>query len=123
MAFRAAVPERQFLRNGQLKWLVRRAMEGRLPAALTTLTGRGHQAAEWFDAASQALEALRTEVQCLAASPRMESLIDIPWVRALIGQWPARMGDAGQTFSYRRFLGVIGAARFARRFVEQTPSV
>jgi asparagine synthase (glutamine-hydrolysing) len=120
MAFRAAVPERQFLCNGQLKWLARRAMEGRLPDVLTGLRGRGLQAAEWFEASSQSREALRAEVECLAADPRMESLIDIPWLKKSVDEWPDRRCDAEQTFRYRRFLGVVTAARFARRFAGQT---
>jgi asparagine synthase (glutamine-hydrolysing) len=118
MAFRAAIPERQFLFQGQTKWLARRAMQGTLPAELVGLThrGRGQQAAEWFDAASQSRAALRAEIERVAANPRVESLIDVPLLRSLLVEWPAQLRDASQTFSYRRLLIVMGAARFMRRF-------
>jgi asparagine synthase (glutamine-hydrolysing) len=124
MAFRAALPERQFLFQGRTKWLVRRAMQDTLPAELVKQThrGRGQQAAEWFDAASQSREELREEVERLAVNPRIESLIDIPLLRSLLDAWPARPRDANQTFSYRRLLIVLGAARFMRRFLERRRS-
>ncbi len=124
MAFRAAIPERQFLYLGQTKWLVRRAMQAKLPAEVVEQShrGRGQQAAEWFDAAGQSREALRAEVECLAANPRVESLFDVPLLRSLVEGWPSRLHDTGQTFSYRRLLTVIGAARFMRRFLRRTPA-
>jgi asparagine synthase (glutamine-hydrolysing) len=124
MAFRAAIPERQFLFQGQTKWLVRRAMAGTLPAELVAQThrGRGLQAAEWFDAAGQSRDALRAEVDRLAVNPRIESLIDIPLLRSQLDTWPARLRDANDTFSYRRLLMVLSAGRFMRRFLEGTSS-
>jgi asparagine synthase (glutamine-hydrolysing) len=124
MAFRAAIPESQFLFRGQTKWLVRRAMEGTLPAELVAQThrSRGRQAAEWFDAATRSRDELRAEVERCAANPRIESLIDIPVLRSLLDAWPVRLQHVGQASSYRRLLIAIGAARFMRRFLERTPS-
>lgn len=124
MAFRAAIPERQFLFQGQTKWLVRRAMQATLPTELVTQThrGRGRQAANWFDAAGRSRDALRAEVERLAGTPRIESLIDIPLLRFLLDTWPARLRDARETFSYRRLLMVLSAGRFIRRFLERASS-
>ncbi len=62
------------------------------------------------------------EVELLAVHPRIEALIDIPLLRSLLDAWPVRLQGASQTFSYRRFLMAIGAARFMRRFLERTSS-
>lgn len=118
MAFRAAIPERQFLCNGQTKWLVRRAMDGILPEVLTSQRSRGLQAAEWFQAATESRGLLGEELDCLAANSRMESLFDIPLLREMIDAWPASISDENQAKSYKALLVVITGARFARRFLE-----
>jgi asparagine synthase (glutamine-hydrolysing) len=118
MAFRAAVPERQFLSNGQTKWLARRAMRNTLPEAVFDQTGRGEQAAEWFDAASRSRVELAAELENLAANPRMELVLDIPFMRSLMQAWPSKLSDKRNVFPYRRLLAVIGSARFARRIIE-----
>jgi len=118
MTFRAAIPERQFLCKGQTKWLARRAMDGILPEVLTSQRGRGLQAAEWFEAASQSRGLLREELDRLVGNARMESLFDIPLLRKLIGGWPASLSDANQAQSFRALLVVMNGARFTRRFLE-----
>lgn len=118
MAFRAAIPERQFLCNGQTKWLARRAMDGILPGVLTSQRGRGRQAAEWFEAATESRGLLSEELDRLAAISRLESLFDIPLLREMIGGWPTSVSDANEAASYKALLVVITGARFARRFLE-----
>jgi asparagine synthase (glutamine-hydrolysing) len=118
MVFRAAIPERQFLRNGEAKWLVRRAMRNKLPDLLFNQAARGQQAAEWFDAASASRHELNTEVERLSANPRMGSLVDIPLLQNLMRRWPSQVSNASEIFLYRRLLIIVSSARFVRRFIE-----
>jgi len=121
IAFRMAVPERQFLYCGETKWLLRRAMRDRLPGfTLDQRHHAGQQAAEWFDAATRALPALQEEVEKLAANPRIAAALDIAWLRQMLAAWPMALAYQDPISNrYRRFLIIVTAARFMRRFIEQ----
>jgi asparagine synthase (glutamine-hydrolysing) len=93
-------------------------MRNTLPEAVFDQTGRGEQAAEWFDAASRSRVELAAELENLAANPRMELVLDIPFMRSLMQAWPSKLSDKRNVFPYRRLLAVIGSARFARRIIE-----
>jgi asparagine synthase (glutamine-hydrolysing) len=118
LAFRAAIPEEQFLRNGELKWLVRRVMRGRLPERMFRETARGRQAADWFEAASASLQDLRAEVACLGENPLTRSLLDFPFLNKLTRDWPQSLASDQQVRSYARLVNLLAAGRFARRFDE-----
>jgi asparagine synthase (glutamine-hydrolysing) len=45
--FCIGIPEDQYLHNGFDRWLIRRAMKGRLPDSILQSTKRGAQAADW----------------------------------------------------------------------------
>ncbi len=122
IAFRVAVPERQFLYRGEAKWLLRRAMKNKLPDfILDQRHHAGRQAAEWFEAASQALPALHDEIKKLAANSRVASAIDIEWLGEMLDKWPKALDDNSiKSRRYRRFLIVVTFARFMRRFIEHT---
>lgn len=127
VAFRVATPERQFLRRGQTKWLLQRAMKGVLPPEIRDLRHHaGQQAAEWFEAVTRSRDAFEDEIDRLAANSRMAALIDIAGLRDNLAAWPATVGSAGSRGAltarrYRRFVVVVAYARFMRRFVEQEP--
>ena len=46
--FCIGIPEDQYLRNGRDRWLIRRAMDGRLPNVVLNQKKVGAQAADWF---------------------------------------------------------------------------
>ena len=46
--FCIGVPNDQYRRKGNERWLIRRAMQGRLPELVLSNTKRGDQAADWF---------------------------------------------------------------------------
>lgn len=124
VAFRVATPERQFLRRGQTKWLLQRAMKDVLPPEIRDLRHHaGQQAAEWFDAASRSRDAFEDEIGRLAANSRMAALIDVSGLRDSLAAWPGTAGSRGAATArrYRRFVMVVAFARFMRRFVEQEP--
>ncbi len=121
IAFRVAVSERQFLDHGEPKWLLRRAMRGTLPDfILDQRHHAGRQAAEWFDSATRTLPGINEEIERLAANQRTAAIVDIAWLRKLVDNWPTDIGYSdARARPYRRFLIVILAGRFLRRFLEQ----
>lgn len=117
-AFRARLPERQFLRQGQTRWLARRAMAGVLPKEVTEQRLRGRQAAEWFEAASGSLDLLREEVGRLGRNDRLQRIINLAEINGLLRNWPA-IPTPDQAAAYQRLLSIISAAHFMRRFMEK----
>ena len=119
VAFRAAIPDRQFLHGGNTRWLLRRTMADILPPVLTNQVGRAQQAADWFTAASDARNDLRQEVDCMAANPRLSAMFDVPLLRKLTDNWPAIVHGKQETHHYLRLLMTVCYARFARIFLER----
>jgi asparagine synthase (glutamine-hydrolysing) len=117
VAFRAAIPEAQFLNEGQTKWLLRRAMAEVLPAELMLQKNRGQQAAEWFDTARLAGESITAEVELVSANPRLRELFDVPLLHQLTRRWPEKIDGRETEIKYRRLLIVVGWARFMRHFL------
>jgi asparagine synthase (glutamine-hydrolysing) len=84
--FCLSIPEDQYLRDGQPRWLIRRAMAGRLPVEVLDNRLRGQQSANWTRSITSArarLEALlgRIERSALAAE-----VIDLPRMGRLLEQ-------------------------------------
>ncbi|MGE3535916.1 MAG: asparagine synthase-related protein [Candidatus Tectimicrobiota bacterium] len=84
-----AIPARQFLHQGQPRWLIRRAMADRLPPEILWNTQRGLQASDWFDR----LSARRTEIGHLLLQLEHHTLarraLDLDRLRSLLEHWPA----------------------------------
>ena len=115
-AFRARLPERQFLRHGQTRWLARRVMDGILPSELTEQRLRGRQAAEWFEAASQSRDLLLDEIGLLAHNGRLQNIFDLSAIEGHLKNWP-ESPTPDQTALYQRLLSILNAAHFMRRFI------
>lgn len=83
-----SIPDTQYLRDGTERWLVRRAMRGRLPDRVVERTTYGAQAADW----TEWLPALRPSLAAtLARIERSETArrwIDTERLRSLLDAWP-----------------------------------
>ncbi len=92
--FCLALPAHQFLRDGQPRWLIRRAMAGRLPPTVLNNRRRGRQASDWFDA----LSARQAEIAATLAQLEQDELarraLDLPRLRSLLADWPASTAAA-----------------------------
>ncbi len=82
--FCLSLPEQQYQRNGKSRWLLQRAMAGRLPAVILDNRQRGLQAAGWFDNLRAAQSLIRTELARLAESPLASEILDVPRMQKLI---------------------------------------
>lgn len=83
-----AVPESQYLRDGKTRWLLRRAMAGRLPAEILDCQNRGLQAADWYESTERDLPRIRRELERLQAHPSAGRYLDLPALQASLDAWP-----------------------------------
>jgi asparagine synthase (glutamine-hydrolysing) len=86
--FCLSIPDDQYLRDGQDRRLIRRAMQGLLPAQVTKSTLRGLQQPDWL----HLLTGVRPQIfELLAQLERSElarACLDLPRMRNLIEHWP-----------------------------------
>lgn len=114
--FCLSVPDTQYLRDGQTRWLLRRAMAGRLPAEIMESRSRGLQAADWYESAAGDLPRIREELARLEAHPSAGRYLDLPALRALVDAWPASgWHDAMVDMQYRyKLLRGLSVGAFVR---------
>lgn len=86
--FTLRVPSTQFCRDGQLRWLARRVLADRLPAACLTETRVGAQHPEWFDTLSSLRDTYQADLDRLGSSSRVARMVDLKRAQALLDDWP-----------------------------------
>lgn len=82
------VPEDQYHRDGQNRWLVRRLMRGLLPDAVLSNRRRGLQTSDWHLRMTRDLDQMRGDVESLARDPDTARMINLPRLRGLLSDWP-----------------------------------
>lgn len=87
--FCLSIPPDQFTRAGQDRFLARRVLSDRVPAAILDERRFGRQNAEWFDWLTRNRPWLASELDAIHASPLGRELLDLPRLRALLDDWPA----------------------------------
>jgi asparagine synthase (glutamine-hydrolysing) len=119
--FCIGVPEDQYLRKGRERWLIRRAMQGRLPDHVLSNTKRGAQAADWFQRLTREREQIAAEVKRLTGNPEVNSIIDQQRLIEALDRWPEREPEA---FSAEQLLQMwIPQALGAANFIESVTGV
>src|SRR5262249_22775436 len=88
--FCIGIPEDQYLREGRERWLIRRAMHGRLPDAVLNNKKRGAQAADWYPRLTRERIHIAEEVKRLAANVDVASIVDLQRMIAILDNWPDR---------------------------------
>ena len=86
--FCIGIPEDQYLHKGRDRWLIRRAMEGRLPESVLNQKKCGAQAADWYPKLTRARNHIEKEVQRLTANPEVASILDMQRLKATLDSWP-----------------------------------
>jgi asparagine synthase (glutamine-hydrolysing) len=84
--FCLSLPEDQFVREGQARWLIRRAMAHRLPAEVLDNRMRGLQAANWHETTMRSRTRIEAVLGRLEKSALAREVIDVPRVRRLLGE-------------------------------------
>jgi asparagine synthase (glutamine-hydrolysing) len=88
--FCIGVPLNQFLREGRDRWLIRRAMTGRLPDMVLNQRKYGAQAADWYPRLTRGRDQIAEEVKRLARNPEVASILDMPRLHMVLDSWPDR---------------------------------
>ena len=94
--FCLTVPLEQFVRDGKLRSLARRAMAGRLPATTLDRPQRGRQSADWHASMSAVRGRMLSEMNHLESSPLASRMLDLARMRRLIEDWPTGGFDQPQ---------------------------
>jgi asparagine synthase (glutamine-hydrolysing) len=88
--FCIGIPEDQYLRKGTDRWLIRRAMKGRLPDAVLHQRKYGAQAADWYPRLSRERNGITEKVKRLAGNVDVASIIDLQRLTTILEHWPER---------------------------------
>jgi asparagine synthase (glutamine-hydrolysing) len=86
--FCIGIPQDQYLRNGNDRWLIRRAMQGRLPDVVLANKKKGVQSADWFARLSRERHQIAAELKRLAANSDVASIIDLQRLLAILEDRP-----------------------------------
>lgn len=87
--FCLSIPEDQFLRKGQTRWLARRLLDAAgVPAEITRNKARGEWAPEWFTHLERRKTLLPVEIGRLRNSPIASRLIDVDRLARIVADWP-----------------------------------
>jgi asparagine synthase (glutamine-hydrolysing) len=119
--FCIGVPEDQYLRKGCQRWLIRRAMQGRLPELVLHNTKRGAQASDWFPRLTRERKQIAAELKRLTGNPEVSSVVDLQRLIGVLDGWPEREPEV---FSHeQRLLMWIPQALGAAKFIETVTGV
>jgi asparagine synthase (glutamine-hydrolysing) len=113
--FCLAVPDDQFLRHGQRRWLIRRAMRGLLPEATLDETRRGLQVADWPRVIAPHLQTFSACIDELERNPLASAALDLPALRRMVAAWP-QTPEARDQLLCRVFLRAFDVGTFILRF-------
>jgi asparagine synthase (glutamine-hydrolysing) len=87
--FCLAIPEDQYLRNGNFRWLARRLLlAAGVPPAVAENRSFGYQHPEWFAHLTESRPAMRDQIARLRSSPLASRLIDTDRLERLLDAWP-----------------------------------
>lgn len=111
-----AIPMDQYLRNGEPRSLVRRAMAGILPPELLSNRRIGLQSADWAMTLQTQIPEMRAELDRLEASPLAQRYLDLPRMRMLVENLPgANWGQNEVRGNYFGLVRSFAAGAFIRR--------
>lgn len=115
--FCLAVPTEQYLRDGVVKALPRRAFADRLPKMVLDEKRKGYQAADWHEKLTAVRARLVGEIDRLENCPPAARALDVARMRRLVRDWPAsgwERQDITQRYRFALLRG-ISAGHFLRR--------
>jgi len=88
--FCIGVPENQYLRKGIDRWLIRRAMKGRLPDVVLYKKKYGAQAVDWYPRLTRERNRIAEKIERLSANKDVASILDLQRLTAILEDWPER---------------------------------
>ena len=113
--FCLSLPEDQYLRNGQSRWLVRRAMADRLPPEILDNPRRGLQASDWLAPMILHRDQMFAELAQFEQSDLARRALDLARLRQLLEAMPSARADDVRTA--RTYRGLLDTGLAAGRFI------
>jgi asparagine synthase (glutamine-hydrolysing) len=86
--FCIGIPEDQYFRKGCDRWLIRRAMKGRLPDVVLGKKKYGAQAADWHPRLTRDRSVIAEKVKRLAGNVDVASIVDLQRLTSVLDNWP-----------------------------------
>ena len=117
LEFCFAVPTEQFLRDGTMRALARRALSDRLPKQVLEETRAGLTVADWHEDLTAARNEVDEELNRLEACPITCATLDLPRLRRLTRKWPSSGWQERKVLVHYRYalLRAIAVGYFLRR--------
>ncbi len=113
--FCLSLPADQFCRDAQPRWLIRRAMAGRLPEEILENRKRGLQAADWLSQLQTHQGRMLAELDRIGANDLARRALDLPKMRRLVEALPAV--DASDPRALGNYRGVLDRGLDLGRFI------
>ena len=115
--FSLAIPEEQFLVNGEIRALARRAFASRMAPEVTALKLRGYQAADWHEGLTAARDSAREEVERMGDCAPAATALDLSRLAGLVENMPKSGWAADKVIAPYRLalLRAIATGHFLRR--------
>ncbi len=120
LEFCLAVPDSQYLRDGQERWLLRRLMGEVLPPEILETRSKGLQAADWYEGVEEALPRIREELARMVEHGGVGEYLDLETLKKDLEAWPQSGWEDQQTVqTYRlKLLRGLSVGTFIR-YVEE----
>jgi asparagine synthase (glutamine-hydrolysing) len=87
--FCLGIPDDQYLRDGQSRWLARRMLKARVPDMVLNEKRRGRQAVDWHLRMGRERAALAAEVERLQGDPAIAHRLNLSGLASALADWPA----------------------------------
>ncbi|WP_035241284.1 asparagine synthase-related protein [Desulfobacter vibrioformis] len=108
ISFCLAIPEDQYLKNGQPRRLLHRLMGHVLPPEILHCSTKGLQAADWYEGATAAREEFSAWLDRLEAGSQSSRYLDLKRMRQLLEAWPQDGWDQHTVIQKYRLLLLRG---------------
>lgn len=107
------VPDDQYVRCGERRWLARRMLKGKIPDIVLDEKRRGLQSADWHLRMGRELDAINAEIDRLSEDPAMARRLNLPKLKKALQQWPSET-PLGSSLAISLRLAVSRALTTAR---------
>lgn len=115
LEFCAGIPDEQYLRDGQTRWLARRLMQGRVPEMVRLENRIGAQSSDWPQRFARDREDLIAEMERMKADERLAKIFDFERLAANLREWDG--SDRPESRSNFKINAAVGRALVSARFV------
>jgi asparagine synthase (glutamine-hydrolysing) len=116
--FLLRVPDDQFRRQGQGRWLFRRAFRNRLPALVLNGERKGLQAADVGHRILRELPAIRASLNSLDSLPEAQEMLDMPILHRCLEDLVAKVDPDTTARAGTILLRGLGVGLFLRRLAD-----